>query len=175
MVELRAFTDADIEAHNAGEDGETVRWLSGRAGTVHSTRRHFAMLADNASRGAGKRGFAIWLDDKLAGYIDFDPETNDLPAAGDVNISYAVHPWARRRAVATTAVLLVCNYIADNDIGDRAIIRADPQNTASLGVAERSGFRFIAEIASMTDCHPDGSPVVYVTYALDLRDRAHVR
>jgi RimJ/RimL family protein N-acetyltransferase len=77
--------------------------------------------------------------------------------------------------VATTAVLLVCNYIADNDIGDRAIIRADPQNTASLGVAERSGFGFIAEIASMTDRHPDGSPVVYVTYALDLRDWAHVR
>jgi RimJ/RimL family protein N-acetyltransferase len=175
MVELRTFTDADIKAHNAGEDDETVRWLSGRAGTVDSTRRHFAMLAENASHGAGKRGFAIWLDDQLAGYIDFDPETNDLPAAGDVNISYAVHPWARRRAVATIAVLLVCNYIADNDIGDRAIIRADPQNTASLGVAERCGFRYIAEIASKTDRQPDGSPVVYVTYALDLRDRADAR
>jgi len=175
MVELRALTDEDIKAHNAGEDDETVRWLSGRAGTVDSTRRHFAMLAENASRGAGKRGFGIWLDDQLAGYIDFDPDTNDLPAAGDVNISYAVHLWARRRAVATTAVLLVCNYIADQDIGDRAIIRADPQNTASLGVAERCGFRFIAEITSMSDHRPDGSPVVYVTYALDLRDRADAR
>lgn len=87
MIELRAFTDADIKAHNAGEDDETVRWLTGRAGTVDSTRRHFARLAENASLGAGKRGFAIWLDDQLAGYIDFDPETNDLPAAGDVNIS----------------------------------------------------------------------------------------
>lgn len=174
MVELRALTDADIRAHNAGEDDETVRWLSGRAGTVESTRRHFARLAENASRGAGKRGLAIWLDDQLAGYIDFDPEANDLPAAGDVNISYAVHPWARRRAVATTAVFLVCNYIADNNFGDRAIIRADPQNPASIGVAERCGFRFIAEIASMTDRHPDGSPVVYVTYALDLQGRRPV-
>lgn len=175
MVELRALTDEDINAHNAGEDDETVRWLSGRAGTVASTRRHFAMLAQNASRGVGKRGFGIWLDDQLAGYIDFDPDTNDLPSAGDVNISYAVHPWARRRAVATTAVLLVCNYIADKDIGDRAIIRAAPQNTASLGVAERCGFRFIAEITSTSDRRPDGSPVVYVTYALDLRDRADAR
>lgn len=62
MIELRAFTDADIKAHNSGEDDETVRWLAGRAGTVDSTRPHFAMLADNASRGAGKRGFAIRLD-----------------------------------------------------------------------------------------------------------------
>lgn len=172
MIELRAFTDEDIQAHNAGEDDETVRWLSGRSGTVDSTRGHFAMLADNASRGVGKRGFAIWLDDQLAGYIDFDPETNHLPAVGDVNISYAVHPWARRRAVATTAVRLVCNYIADQNIGDRAIIRADPQNIASLRVAERCGFRFIAEITSMTDRRPDGSPAVYATYALDLHGSA---
>lgn len=172
MVELRALTDEDINAHNAGEDDETVRWLSGRAGTVNSTRRHFAMLAENASRGAGKRGFGIWLDNQLAGYIDFDGDMNDLPAAGDVNISYAVHRWARRRAVATTAVLLICDYIADEGIGVRAIIRADRKNTASIGVAERCGFRYIAEIPSMSEHRPDGSPVVYATYALDLRDGA---
>lgn len=171
MVELRALTDADIQAHNAGEDDETVRWLSGRAGTVDSTRRHFAMLAENASRGAFKRGFGIWLEGQLAGYIDVDPDATGLPAAGDVNISYAVHPWARRRAVATTAVLLVCTYIGDEDIGDRAIIRADSRNTASLGVAERCGFRFIAATTSMTGHRADASPVKYVTYALDLRGR----
>ncbi|MBT2534168.1 hypothetical protein J7E83_18970 [Arthrobacter sp. ISL-48] len=59
MVELRALTDEDVKAHNAGEDDETVRWLSGRKGTDDSSRRHFAMLAENASRGAGKRGFGI--------------------------------------------------------------------------------------------------------------------
>lgn len=175
MVELRPLADDDVKAHIAGEDDETVRWLSGRASTEDATRRYFAMLAENASRGAGKRGFGIWFDCQLAGYIDFDPNTNDLPAAGDVNITYAVHPWARRRAVATTAVLLVCNYIADEDIGDRAIIRADRRNTASLGVAERSGFRFIAEITSTSDHHPDGSPAVYMTYGLDLRDWAKSR
>ncbi|MBT2514970.1 GNAT family N-acetyltransferase [Arthrobacter sp. ISL-30] len=74
--------------------------------------------------------------------------------------------------VATSAVLLVCKYIADEDIGDRAIIRADPLNTASVRVAESSGFRFITEITSTSDHHADGSPVVYVTYALILRDSA---
>jgi hypothetical protein len=37
----------------------------------------------------------------------------------------------------------MCNYIAD---------------IASVGVAERCGFRFIAEIASMTDRRPDARP-----------------
>ncbi|MBT2534169.1 GNAT family N-acetyltransferase [Arthrobacter sp. ISL-48] len=111
----------------------------------------------------------------MAGYIDFDPDANDMPAAGDVNISYAVHPWARRQAVATTAVLQICNYLAEEDIGDRAIIRAARENTASLGVAERCGFRYIAENPSTTDHRPDGLPVIYRTYALNLRDRSNAR
>ncbi|MBT2514969.1 GNAT family N-acetyltransferase [Arthrobacter sp. ISL-30] len=97
MIELRALTDEDVQAHNAGEDDEVIRWLSGAPSTDDSTRRHFAMLAENASRGAGKRGFGIWFDGQLAGYVDFDPDANYLPAAGDVNISYAVHRRARRR------------------------------------------------------------------------------
>lgn len=69
----------------------------------------------------------------------------------------------------------MCNYIADENIGDRAIIGADPLSIASVGVAERCGFRFIAEIASMTDRRPDGSPVVYATYVFDLREKADAR
>lgn len=175
MIELRPLTGADVEAHNEGEDDEVVRWLSGEPATDDSTRRHFAMLADNASRAAGKRGFGIWLDGKLAGYIDLDPDADDLPGAGDVNIAYAVHPWARRRGVATSAVLLVCDYIADMGIGNRAIIRADTLNTASVGVAERSGFHFLAETISAHDHNPDGSAVVYATYALELRDHVSAR
>lgn len=175
MIELRAFTEEDIQTHNAGEDEETVRWLSGRPGTIDSTRRHFAMLAENARRGGGKRGFAVWLDERLAGYIDFDTETDDALAVGAVNIAYAVHPWARRRAVATTAVRLVCDYIADKNIGNRAIIRADPQNIASLRVAERCGFRLITEMTSTTDRHPDGSAAVYAIYALDLGTKKNAR
>ncbi|MCR2784591.1 MULTISPECIES: GNAT family N-acetyltransferase [unclassified Microbacterium] len=170
MIELRPLTGVDVDAHNAGEDDEVVRWLSGQPATHDSTRRHFAMLADNASRATGKRGFGVWLEGKLAGYIDFDPGADDLPAAGDVNISYAIHPWARQRGVATSAVLLLCDYLAGMNIGKRAIIRAQPLNTASVRVAERSGFRFLAEISSTHDYHPDGSAVIYATYALDFRD-----
>lgn len=159
MIELRPLTNEDVEAHIAGEDYEVIRWLSEVPSTDESTRRHFAVLAENASAGDGKRGFGIWVDGRLAGYIDFDPDAKDVPAAGDINIAYAVHPWARRQGVATSAVRLMCNHLADENAGTRAIIRTDARNTASQTVAVRSGFRRIADAASVAG---------YVLYALNL-------
>ena len=77
MIRLGALDESHIAAHNAGEDGEVVRWLSGRASTEESTRSHFATLAGNAQRGAGKRGFGVWLDERLAGYIDFELDAEE--------------------------------------------------------------------------------------------------
>ena len=56
-------------------------------------------------RGAqrGKRGFGGWLDDRLAGYVDFDPDAGYPSAADGVDSVYAI-PRARRRGVATSAV-----------------------------------------------------------------------
>lgn len=162
MIELRPLTDEDVEAHVAGEDFEVIRWLSEVPSTDESTRRHFAVLAANARAGEGKRGFGIWADGRLAGYIDFDPDAKDMPAAGDVNLAYAVHPWARRQGVATAAVLLMCNQLADQVACKRAIIRVDARNTASRAVAVRSGFRCIAD---------DAPAPGYVMYALDFPAR----
>lgn len=53
-VELRPLVAADAEAHCAGEDEETVRWLTGGYGTVDGTRRHFEALAESAAAGEGK-------------------------------------------------------------------------------------------------------------------------
>src|SRR5262245_27931865 len=99
-VELRALRVEDAEAHCAGEDDLTVRWLTGGYGSVEGTRRFIEMLATNAALGQGKRGFGVCLDGRLAGYVDCDPDNQDALEPGDVNISYAVHPWARGRGVA---------------------------------------------------------------------------
>ncbi|WP_284043451.1 hypothetical protein [Actinoplanes sp. M2I2] len=40
-ITLRALTDEDIEAHNAGEDEHTVRRLTGAPGTAETTAAHF--------------------------------------------------------------------------------------------------------------------------------------
>lgn len=167
-VTLRPLTEADIATHNAAEDDEIVRWLTGQRGTVESARRHFAELAANAAAGRGKRGFGVCVDGRLAGYVDCDPDNVDGAEPGDVNISYTTHAWARRRGVATQAVSLMCDYLRDHHIGRRAALRIEPENTASRGVAERAGFRFVREFRSVSDTHPDGTAVTFRLYLRDL-------
>lgn len=167
-VELRPLTREDAQAHCAGEDEEIVHWLTGGYGTVEGTRAYFDMLADNAAAGRGKRGFGIWRDGRLAGYVDFDPDNADGLEPEDVNLSYAVHPWARGSGVAGRAVLALCEHLRAQGIGSRAAIRVEPENTASVRVAEKSGFRYVRRFPSSTDTHPDGSPVLLSLYVLDL-------
>lgn len=167
-VELRPLTHADAAAHCAGEDAETVRWLTGGYGTIDGTRAYFDLLARNAAAGRGKRGFGVWLHDRLAGYVDCDPDNADGLTPGDVNITYAVHPWARDRGVAREAVRLICEYIYANGIGGRAAIRVDPDNRASVGVARASGFAYRGNFVSSTDTNPDGNPATLSLYVRDL-------
>lgn len=169
MIELRALTEKDIEAHIAGEDREVIRWLSGAPATKESTRQHFAELARNAIARTGKRGFGVWLDGRLAGYVDFDPEDDASSATRDINIAYAVHPWARRRSVATCAVRLVCEHLLAEGIGDRAIIRVERENVASIAVAQRSGFELLGEESSKSERGATGEPLVFAVYGRQLR------
>lgn len=167
-IELRPLTRADAAAHCAGEDEQTVRWLTDAYGTVDGAAAYFDWLAGNAAAGQGKRGFGVWLDGRLAGYVDCDPDIADGLEAGDVNVSYAVHPWARRRGVAVEAVRLICAHVRAEQIGTRAAIRVDPENEASVRVARRCGFTYVHDFASTIDSHDDGTPVTLSLYLLDL-------
>ncbi len=170
-IELRRLTADDVEAHNAGEDAETIRWLVGRPSTDESTASHIAVLADNLERGEGKIGYGVWVDGRLGGYVDYDPGVGDGLEPGQVNITYAVHPWARRRGVASAAVGLLLEEMAERGVGTHAAIRVDPQNTASRGVAERSGFALAREVFSSTDTRPDGTPSTLLVYLRELSAR----
>lgn len=108
------------------------------------------------------------LAGQLAGYVDFDPDSGDGLDPGDVNISYAVHPWARGRGVAVEAVRLICVVIRTNQIGSRVAIRVEPENTASVRVAEKCGFTYVRDFTSTTDTHVDGTPATMSLYLLDL-------
>ncbi|BCJ33097.1 hypothetical protein Athai_06000 [Actinocatenispora thailandica] len=167
-VELRPLRHEDAPAHCAGEDDATVRWLTGGHGTLAGTRAHFDRLAANAGAGRGKRGFGVWWDDRLAGYVDCDPDNRDglRPAEpAPVNLSYCVHPWARGHRVAVAAVGLICSYVKEHAIGEVAAIRVEPANTASVRVARRCGFRHRRRYPAS---HPDGSPATFDLYLLDL-------
>lgn len=169
-MELRVLTAGDVHAHNAGEDDVTFRWLTGRAGTPESTARYFALLRSHLQLGEGIRGFGVWLEGKLAGYVDCNPDVTDGLEPGDVNITYAIHPWARGRGVAVAAVTAISTFIRDQGIGTRAAIRVDPGNLASIRVAEKCGFRFAREFISTTDTLADGSRAVLRLYLRDVDD-----
>ena len=167
-VTLRPLTRSDVDAHIAGEDAETVRWLNGRPSTVASTAAAFARLSDNARLGRGARGFGVCLDGRLAGYVEGNPDVRDGLEPGDVNISYAVHPWARGQGVAVEAVRLMCACLQEHRLGTRAAIRVEPGNVASVRVAAKCGFVHVRDFVSGTDKHPDGSPVTLSLYVRDL-------
>ena len=169
IIELRPLTHEDAEAHCAGEDAETVRWLTGGYGTIDGTCAYFDVLAENAAAGRGKRGYGVWWDGRLAGYVDYDPSGElDGLEPGDVNLSYTVHPWARGSGVASAAVVEVCQRLREEGTGRRAAIRAEPENSASVRVAEKCGFQYLRRVASSEDTHDDGSPIIMDVYVLDL-------
>ncbi len=168
LITLRTLTLADVEAHNAGEDEQTVRWLSGGYGTVESTTGWFNYLADNAQTGHGVQGFGVCLDGRLAGYVDFNLDVREFLESGDVAISYAVHPWARGRGIAVEAVHLIREYIREHEIGTRAAIRVEPENHASVRVAEKSGFTYVRDFTSGIHKLPDGTPATLRLYVHDV-------
>lgn len=167
-IELRPLTAADAEAHCAGEDELTVRWLTGGYGDVEGTIEFFEWLAGNADTGVGKRGFGIWKSGRLCGYIDYTPDLDDGLDPDDVALAYAVHPWARGQGVAVEAVRLICDVLRTDEIGTRAAIRVEPENSASVRVAQKAGFRYVRDFPSNRDTHPDGTPTTFSLYLLDL-------
>ncbi|MFF1817318.1 GNAT family N-acetyltransferase [Kribbella sp. NPDC058245] len=167
-IELRPLTAADAEAHCAGEDELTVRWLTGGYGDAEGTAEFFEGLAANASAGVGKRGFGVWMDGRLCGYVDYTPDLDDGIEPDDVALAYAVHPWARGQGVAVEAVRLICDVLRAEGIGTRAAIRVEPENVGSVRVAQKAGFRYVRDYPSNRDTHPDGTPTTFSLYLLDL-------
>jgi RimJ/RimL family protein N-acetyltransferase len=171
-VELRPLTAADAEAHCAGEDDLTVRWLTGGYGDVPGTIEYFALLAANADAGIGKRGFGIWTSGRLGGYIDYTPDLDDGLEPDDVALAYAVHPWARGQGLAVEAVHLVCEHLRANNTGTRAAIRVEPDNKASVRVAQKAGFTYVHNFRSTRDTQPNGTPTIFSLYLLNLHNNA---
>ncbi|MFI6072816.1 GNAT family N-acetyltransferase [Actinoplanes sp. NPDC051343] len=75
-----------------------------------------------------------------------------------VNISYAVHPWARGRGVAVEAVRLILEHIREHRVGTRAAVRIDPNNIASVRVAKKSSFTKSAPTANQQIAIPHEAP-----------------
>jgi RimJ/RimL family protein N-acetyltransferase len=141
VVLIRPLAVGDAEVHHAGEDDEIVRWLTGGRSTVPSNR---VFIADSLElwRNDGPQfvfGVRRADNDELTGTIDVRTVEPYL-LAGQVNIAYAVYPRWRGRGIATRAVRLMVEFLRARPGAREAVIRVDPDNLRSVGVARAAGF-----------------------------------
>ncbi|WP_421107696.1 GNAT family N-acetyltransferase [Streptomyces sp. NEAU-S77] len=144
FVTLSPLHLEDAEAHLAGEDEALVRWLSGGPSTPQGVATYFRHCREQWDTAGPLRAFGIRAGAgaaagaALAGTIDLRFTAEGL-APGQVNIAYGLYPSWRGRGLATRAVLLASRYAAQEG-GKVAVIRVEPENTASAAVARRAGF-----------------------------------
>jgi RimJ/RimL family protein N-acetyltransferase len=168
-VTLRPFRIEDVVAHIAGEDPQTVRWLNeGHASTTASTTRWIRSHEVAHARRDGELVFAVERDGLLSGMVAANLDHEVFAGRpGDVNLSYCIYHWARGRGTARLAVGQLCDWLAAEGLGRRAVARVEPANTSSL--------RVIRAVPGFTLQGTFGSPrgVVHEHHARSLQTARH--
>ena len=103
VIGIRPLCLEDAAAHLAGEDAETVRWLSGGVSDIAGTRSWI----ERSTRHWRDRGptfvFGIWESSPrtLVGMIEANTDHRQLDAVAEdgANISYGLHSRARSRGI----------------------------------------------------------------------------
>ena len=141
-LSLRPFTLDDAEYHLTHEDSETEKWLSGGKSTLESVTAWIQKNAESWANGGPVYNFAVTDASKtLIGMVEARPIDRTVfnLQDGDMNISYGIYPKARGNGYAAQAVQLLMQFLKEHGF-KRAIIRINPDNTASLSVPRTLGF-----------------------------------
>lgn len=158
---LRPYTLADAEYHLTHEDEEIEKWLSGGKSTKESVEKWILRNADHWKNGGPIFNFAVVDNGVLVGMVEANSDREAIRELeeGDVNISYAIFPEARGHGYASRAVTLLMKFLKHKGF-KRAIIRVEPENTASMGVPLKLGFTHLRD--------PDGKEWKFVEYGKEL-------
>jgi RimJ/RimL family protein N-acetyltransferase len=139
-VRLRLRCDADVSAFvEACKDPAILRYTTVPDHYTEANAREF-----------GRRSAIGLYEGAELATVVADAETDELLGTVALrraqhepdrwSVGYWVAPWARRKGAATAAVRLICSY-GFNELGAQRIdLLAEPENLASVGVAERAGF-----------------------------------
>jgi len=152
---LRPLTQADAEAHLAGDDDDHVRWLSGAKSTIDHVRAFIDESAQQWTNGGPRRSLGVFAraGGALLGTVEVNGAVDALAHEGTAgNISYSVQPAHRGRGVAARAVTTLVNWLVasrDEPI-THVVIRVDARNARSVKVARDAGF------ALVDDGEPEG-------------------
>jgi RimJ/RimL family protein N-acetyltransferase len=92
--------------------------------------------------GGPRRAFGVFdcASNRLAGFIEVNLAR--LAEPNQVNVSYGVFRQWRRQGVALRAINLMDEYLRTATEAREMVLRIAPANTASLKLAEKSGFTF---------------------------------
>lgn len=140
VVRLRLMSEADVPAVvEAVQDPEIPRWTRVPIPYGDEDARQFRRMTSNGLQ-AGTDLAALIVsanEGELLGAVGIhgiDPES------GRCSAGYWVAASARGRGVAARAMRLLCTYAFDELGVQRIELWIDPDNKASLGVAEAVGF-----------------------------------
>lgn len=141
-VGLRPFCVADAGAHLSGCDELIIQRLGG--GEPSTLAQVEEWLTANAEAWATGHpvvdvGIVDLASSTLCGCVGIQRGL-DVLTEGQVNLSYALYPAWRGRGYATRAVRLAMAVALESQPVVEFVIRAAPDNTESLAVAERAGF-----------------------------------
>jgi RimJ/RimL family protein N-acetyltransferase len=146
---LRPVRESDVQAiARACQDPEIARWLPN---LPHPYRvedaRSFVELATDGREHGREWAFAIVDDtDTLLGVINVRL-TEEPPTVG-----YWLAREARGRGIATAATVAISQWTFETFQPPRLALHAEPENLASVRVAEKSGFvRVPATIRGLED------------------------
>ena len=144
-VALREWQPADADALVAGIDEEVLRWIPEipRPYRRKHAEQFLAAPPDDVSR-------AVLVDGDVVGSIGM----RRMYGHGG-HLGYWCALRARNRGVMTSALTQFCALALDELGLKRLELVADPDNVASLRLAERVGFQREGLLRSLVE-HPDG-------------------
>lgn len=144
-LRLRAHVPADLPAADAmWSAAETVRHIGGRAFTREENWRRLLQY-----RGLwALLGYGYWaVEERVGGAYVGDVGFADFTRAiapslrGMLEAGWVLAPAMHGKGYATEAVNAALAWARANEPGKRIVAVIDPENTASIRVADKTGFR----------------------------------
>ncbi|SEG89667.1 Protein N-acetyltransferase, RimJ/RimL family [Actinacidiphila yanglinensis] len=148
-VRLRRASDMDAIAA-ASHDPQTRRWLED--GPMDTRAKLTGVARAEEAWRSGRAAPLVVADaatDEPVGVVNLQFRAEDVAA-----LAYSVFPAHRGRGIAARAVRLVTAWAFRDLALSRLLLEADEANSASLRVAEKSGFH---RLGTRTNPAPDGA------------------